>query len=216
MATDHPDRGHAAQLIGRRGERERLDRLIKAVRQGEGQPLVLRGEPGVDKTALLEYLVEQAAEFRVLRAAGVQSEMEPAYAGLHQLLGPVLGRLLRLPPPQRDALRTMFSAGPPPDRFFVALAVLNLLSDAAADTRLAAQHNGPARTAADGTSSALRRWHSPIHPTSRTDPNALLRPGRSHTGTRRDKPDSAGPAILTVRWRTRARGPACAGKRGPT
>ena len=152
MATDHPDRGHAVQLIGRRGERERLDRLIEAVCQGQGQPLVLRGEAGVGKTALLEYLVEQAAEFRVLRAAGVQSEMELAYAGLHQLLGPVLGRLPRLPPPQRDALRTVFdiSAGSAADRFFVVLAVLNLLSDAAADARFAAQHNGSARTAADG------------------------------------------------------------------
>src|ERR1700694_3784927 len=112
---------------GRRREREVLDRLIEAVRAGESRALVVRGEPGVGKTALLEYLVEQASGCRVVRAAGVQSEMELAFAGLHQLLSPMLDRLDRLPVPQRDALRTAFglSPGPAPDRFFVALAVLS-------------------------------------------------------------------------------------------
>ena len=115
-----------------------LDRLIEAVRAGESRALVVRGEPGVGKTALLEYLVEQASGCRVVRAAGVQSEMELAFAGLHQLLAPMLDRLERLPVPQRDALRTAFgvSPGSAPDRFLVGLAVLSLLSDVAEEQPL--------------------------------------------------------------------------------
>jgi DNA-binding CsgD family transcriptional regulator len=120
-------------LKGRRSERGVLDRLLEAVRAGESRALVVRGEPGVGKTALLEYVVGQASGCRVVRAAGVQSEMELDFAGLHQLLTPMLDRLERLPVPQRDALRTVFgiSPGAAPDRFFVALAVLGLLSDVA-------------------------------------------------------------------------------------
>jgi hypothetical protein len=123
---------HVAELRGRRGEREVLDGLIEAVCAGESRTLVLRGEPGVGKSALLDYVADRAAGCRVARAAGVQSEMELAFAGLHQLCAPMLDRLDRLPVPQRDALRTAFaiSPGPAPDRFFVALAVLGLLSDA--------------------------------------------------------------------------------------
>ena len=115
-----------------------LDRLIEAVRGGESGALVVRGEPGVGKTALLEYLVERASGCRVVRAAGVQSEMELAFAGLHQLLAPMLDRLERLPGPQGDALRMAFGVGPgsAPDRFFVALAVLSLLSDVAEERPL--------------------------------------------------------------------------------
>jgi DNA-binding CsgD family transcriptional regulator len=115
-----------------------LDQLIEAVRAGESRSLVVRGEPGVGKTALLDYVVEQASGCRVVRAAGVQSEMELAFAGLHQLLAPMLDRLERLPVPQRDALRTAFgvSPGSAPDRFYVALAVLSLLSDVAEEQPL--------------------------------------------------------------------------------
>jgi DNA-binding CsgD family transcriptional regulator len=124
--------------MGRRGERDVLERLIEAVRAGESRALVVRGEPGVGKTALLEYVVEQAAGCRVARAAGVQSEMELAFAGLHQLLAPMLDRVERLPVPQRDALRTAFglSPGVAPARFFVALAVLSLVSDVAEERPL--------------------------------------------------------------------------------
>jgi hypothetical protein len=97
-------------LRGRRRECEALDRLLDAVRTGESRALVVRGEPGVGKTALLEYAVERASGCRVVRAAGVQSEMELAFAGLHQLCSPMLDRLERLPGPQRDALRTAFRA----------------------------------------------------------------------------------------------------------
>src|SRR2546423_7957300 len=125
-------------LTGRRSECDVLDRLIDAVGAGESKALVLRGEPGVGKTALLEYAVEQASEFRVVRAAGVQSEMELAFAGLHQLLASMLDRLDGLPAPQSEALRTAFglASGRPPDRFFVGLAVLNLLSDMAEEQPL--------------------------------------------------------------------------------
>src|SRR6202171_5269911 len=125
-------------LRGRRTECEALDRLLDAVRAGESRALVVRGEPGVGKTALLEYAVEQASGCRVVRAAGVQSEMELAFAGLHQLCAPMLDRLERLPVPQRDALRTAFgvSPGSAPDRFFVGLAVLSLLSEVAEERPL--------------------------------------------------------------------------------
>jgi DNA-binding CsgD family transcriptional regulator len=138
MAPDSPISGRATALTGRRSECDVLDQLIGAVRSGESRALLVRGEPGVGKTALLEYLVERASGCRVARAAGVQSEMELAFAGLHQLLAPVLDRVERLPGPQRDALRMAFGLGPgsAPDRFFVALAVLSLLSDVAEEQPL--------------------------------------------------------------------------------
>jgi DNA-binding CsgD family transcriptional regulator/tetratricopeptide (TPR) repeat protein len=120
-------------LRGRHGECEVLDRLLVAVGGGASPVLVVRGEPGVGKSALLEYVASRAKGFRVARAAGVQSEMELAFAGLQQLCAPMLDRLDRLPVPQRDALGTAFglTGGAPPDRFMVGLAVLGLLSEAA-------------------------------------------------------------------------------------
>ena len=138
MATGSPTRDRAAELVGRRRERELLDGLIAAVREGQSRVLVVRGEQGVGKTALLDYVAERASGFRVARVAGVQSEMELAFAGLHQLLGSMLDRIDRLPAPQREALQTAFglSTGTVPDPFFVALAVLALLSDAAEEQPL--------------------------------------------------------------------------------
>src|SRR6476646_9632588 len=138
MANLSPVRRRAPALTGRRNECDVLDRLLKAVGAGESRALVLRGEPGVGKTALLEYVVEQASGFRVVRAAAVQSEMELAYAGLHQLLASMLDRLDGLPAPQSEALRTAFglASGRPPDRFFLGLAVLTLLSDVAEEQPL--------------------------------------------------------------------------------
>jgi DNA-binding CsgD family transcriptional regulator len=125
-------------LTGRRAEGDVLDRLVKAVLAGESRVLVLHGEAGVGKTALLDYLAGHAPGCLVARASGVQSEMELAFAGLHQLCAPILGHLEALPVPQREALRTAFgmSAGPPPDRFMIGLAVLSLLSQAAAERPL--------------------------------------------------------------------------------
>ena len=125
-------------LTDRHSERGVLDRLVHAVRAGEGRVLVVHGEAGVGKTALLGYLTGRAAGCQVMRAAGVQSEMELAFAGLHQLCAPMLTRLEHLAPPQREALRTAFgmSAGPPPDRFLVGLAVLSLLCEAAGEQPL--------------------------------------------------------------------------------
>jgi DNA-binding CsgD family transcriptional regulator/tetratricopeptide (TPR) repeat protein len=138
MAAYRSLRGRVPGLLGRRGECELLDGLLGAVRAGESRALVVRGEPGVGKTALLDYLAGQASGCRVAAAAGVESEMELAFAGLHQLCAPLLDRLGRLPGPQREALRTAFgmSAGPAPDRFLVGLAVLGLLSEVAGERPL--------------------------------------------------------------------------------
>jgi len=134
----YPLRGRDAELQGRRRECAVLDRLIETVRGGQSQALVVRGEPGVGKTALLDYLAGRAEGCRVMRAAGVQSEMELAFAAVHQLCAPMLGRLDHLPGPQRDALGTAFgiSAGPVPDRFLIGLAMLSLVSDVAAEQPL--------------------------------------------------------------------------------
>ena len=121
------------RLIGRRAERDTLDEFVEAICIGESRALVLCGEAGVGKTALLDDLAERAPRCRVLRATGVQSEMELAFAAVHQLCSPILDNADCLPPPQADALRTAFgvSSGAAPDKFLVGLAVLNLLSDAA-------------------------------------------------------------------------------------
>jgi DNA-binding CsgD family transcriptional regulator len=120
-------------LRDRQEERAVLDGLLQSARAGHGGVLVVRGEAGIGKTALLDYAIESALDLKMLRAVGVESEAELAFAALHQLCVPLLDRLERLPAPQRDALQITFglSAGPPPDRFFVALAVLYLLSEAA-------------------------------------------------------------------------------------
>src|SRR5580704_15733278 len=138
MGDDSRRRGRAIGLTDRLGERGVLDQLIDAVRAGGSQVLVVRGEPGVGKSVLLDYLAGRASGCRVVRAAGVESEMELAFAGLHQLLAPVLDRIGQLPGPQRDALWTAFgvSAGPVPDRFLVGLAVLGMVSEVAAERPL--------------------------------------------------------------------------------
>jgi DNA-binding CsgD family transcriptional regulator len=124
--------------MDRRSERAVLDRLLGAVRAGESRVLVVRGDPGVGKSILLDYLGNGAADSRVVRAAGVQSEMELAFAGLHQLCAPMLDHLEGLAVPQREALRTVFglSTWLVPDPFMVGLAVLNLLSEAAQERPL--------------------------------------------------------------------------------
>jgi DNA-binding CsgD family transcriptional regulator len=125
-------------LRGRRDESAVLDELLESARRGRSGALVLRGEPGVGKTALLEYAIDAASDLRVVRAVGVEAEMELAFAALHQLCAPMLDRLDQLPGPQRDALATTFglSAGPVPDRFLVGLAVLGLLADVAEERPL--------------------------------------------------------------------------------
>ena len=118
-------------LRGRANECALLDDLVSAIRRGESRSLVLRGEAGIGKTALLEYLVASASDLRVVRAVGVQSDMELAFAGLHQLCGPLLDRLETLPAPQRQAMEIVFGLriGEAPDRFLVGLAVLSLFSE---------------------------------------------------------------------------------------
>src|SRR5579862_2384400 len=94
------------RLTNREVERDALDQLVDAVRAGESRVLSIRGDPGVGKTILLDYLAGRAGGCRVARATGVQSEMELAYAGVHQLCAPMLDHLDRIPVPQRAALRT--------------------------------------------------------------------------------------------------------------
>jgi DNA-binding CsgD family transcriptional regulator len=125
-------------LKGRAREFALLDGLVEAIRDGESRSLVLRGEPGIGKTALLEYLVESAPDLTVVRAVGVESEMELDYASLHQLCAPLLDRLERLPAPQQQAVEIVFglSSGPAPDRFLVGLGVLSLVSEVAEERPL--------------------------------------------------------------------------------
>src|SRR3977135_4431114 len=121
------------ELVGRRSESAELARLIATVREGRSAVLVVRGDAGVGKTALLEDALTTALGFRVAHTVGVQSEVELAYAALEHLCGPMLDRLDRLPEPQQDALAAAFGlrAGTAPERFLVGLAALSLLSAAA-------------------------------------------------------------------------------------
>ena len=124
-----------AALSGRETECAKVDQLLAEAQPGRSAVLVLRGEPGIGKSALLKYAAERAEGRRVLRATGVQWEMELPFAGLHQLCAGLLDGLGRLPAPQRDALATAFGldSGAQPDRFLVGLAALSLLSSAAAE-----------------------------------------------------------------------------------
>jgi DNA-binding CsgD family transcriptional regulator len=130
--------GKLLSLYGRRRECAVLDELLEQVRGGRSTVLVVRGEAGVGKTALLEYVAGRAQGCRLARLTGMRSEMELTFAGLHQLCAPMLSRAQCLPVPQREALRTAFGVaeGPPPDRFLVGLAVLSLVSEVAAERPL--------------------------------------------------------------------------------
>src|SRR4051812_1696166 len=133
-----PSRLPREQLIGREREREAVGRLLEAARSEHAGALVVRGEPGVGKTALLEYAVEAGRDFRIARTFGVEAEMELPYAALQQLCSPVLDRSERLPDPQHDALSVAFglSAGQAPNPFLVGLAALGLLSEASEERPL--------------------------------------------------------------------------------
>ena len=125
-------------LVGRTAETARIDALLEAASQGEGGALVIRGEAGIGKTALLQYALSQTADMRVLSAAGIESEAELAFGGLLELLRPILAQLEALPPPQAQALGGALALGPSEDveRFAVAAGVLNLVVAAAADQPL--------------------------------------------------------------------------------
>ena len=123
----------AGGLLGRQRERAVLERLLDTARNGHGSVLVVHGDPGVGKTALLQYAVEAGQDFRVVRTAGVEGEMELDYGALQQLCSPLLEFSERLPDPQRDAIGVAFglSAGQAPSPFLVGLAVLGFFSEAA-------------------------------------------------------------------------------------
>ena len=125
--------GGRSALRGRRSDCEALARLIEAARSGTSSAIVVRGEPGIGKSALLEHLLRDVSGLRVLRVSGIESEMELAYAGLHQLCGSLLEGIHSLPAPQAAALGTAFGLRPgrPPDRLLMGLSVLTLLSEAA-------------------------------------------------------------------------------------
>ena len=138
MENRAPGPGRRASLRGRANECARLDELVSAIGRSESRSLLLRGEAGIGKTALLEYLIESASDLTVLRAAGVESEMELAYASLQQLCAPLFDRLEGLPTPQRQALEIVFGlrVGAAPDRFLVGLGVLSLFSEVAEERPL--------------------------------------------------------------------------------
>ena len=125
--------GRAMRLHGRRAECEFLDAVLADARDGRSRVVVLRGEAGAGKSVLLDFAAERADGWRVATAVGIESEMELAYSGLHQLCAPMLDHLDRLPAPQRDALRTVFGRqpGPPPTGSWSALATLTLLAEVA-------------------------------------------------------------------------------------
>src|SRR6187200_1205548 len=128
----------ASGFIGRTSERAVLDGVLATARAGQSGVLVIRGEAGVGKTALLRYTARQAAGFRVAQVVGVQAEMELPFAGIHQLCAPVLSSADGLPDPQRNALNVALglASGGVPDHFLVGLAVLGLLSAAAEERPL--------------------------------------------------------------------------------
>src|SRR3954471_3908340 len=115
-------------FVGRISERGMLDGLLARVRAGESAALVIRGEAGIGKTALLRHVARQASGFRVAELTGVEAEMELPFAGIHQLCAAIPDRLDALPAPQRDALGVALGlvVGQGPDRFLVGLAVLSL------------------------------------------------------------------------------------------
>jgi DNA-binding CsgD family transcriptional regulator len=127
-----------SRLLGRRSERETLDGIVTDALAGQSRVIVVRGEAGIGKSALLGHVLEKVAGWHVATAVGVESEMELAYSGLHQLCGPMLDHLDRLPTPQREALATVFgqSSGPAPDRFLVGLAALTLFAEIAEEQPL--------------------------------------------------------------------------------
>ena len=120
-------------LIDRHAEKQALHEVLDSVRAGMSGALVLRGEPGVGKSALLDYAVERAEDLQIVRTVAVESEMAMGFAAVHQLLGPLLPVADRLPEPQRRALDVAFGlvSGPPADLFLVGLAVLTLLAHVA-------------------------------------------------------------------------------------
>jgi DNA-binding CsgD family transcriptional regulator len=133
-----PVLGSRRALLGREREREALDGVLDGVRAARGGVLVIHGEAGVGKTALLEYALEAAPEFRIARTVGVEAEMELPFAAAQQLCAPFLDLRERLPQPQHDALDVAFglSTGAAPNEFLVGLAVLGLLAEVAEEQPL--------------------------------------------------------------------------------
>jgi predicted ATPase len=133
-SAERPTAFSVAPLVGRDGELEKLGALLATVQAGGSAALVLRGEPGVGKSALLEVLIDLASGFQIVRAVGIEGEVDLPYAGLQQLCRSMTDTISALPQPQSDALRVAFglSSGEAPDRYLVGLATLTLMSEVAA------------------------------------------------------------------------------------
>jgi DNA-binding CsgD family transcriptional regulator len=194
-----PDKRRDHMLLGRARECEELDELLDAVRRGDSQALVLRGEPGIGKTALLDYAVASAHGFKVVRATGLQAETELAFAALHQLCAPILDLLERLPEPQQDALaigfglRTARNPGDAPDPFLIGLGVLSLLSEASAEQPLLCVIDNEQfldQASADALAFAARRLFAEpvamVFATTQPSPELAGLPERQVTGLRDD------------------------------
>lgn len=187
--SGHGDKGG---LLGRQLECAALDGVVDAVRTGESRALVLHGPPGVGKSALLGHLSDSATDLLVLRAVGIEPEMELTFATLHQLCVPLLDRLWNLPAPQCAALETVFGirAGPPPDRFLIAMAVLSLLSDASEKRPLLCLVDDAQwmdRASAQVLGFVARRLPHGVHRPGLRHPRAGTRPARA-AGTRGHRP----------------------------
>jgi DNA-binding CsgD family transcriptional regulator len=166
-------------LLGREAEREAIDELLAAARDGLSGVLMLAGEPGIGKTRLLEYAAAAAADLRVIWLTGVESETQLGFGALHRLLRPFLDRAPELPEPQRDALSAAFGLGgtEPPDRYLVGLATLTLLSGVAAEHPvlcLVDDVHWLDRESAEALAFTARRLHA--------DALALIFAGRAEAG----------------------------------
>ena len=137
-AVGMPEKDRGGHLIGRNREREVLDRLLTDVQANRSRVLVVRGEAGIGKSALLDYLSDRASGCQIARAAGTEAEIELPFASLHQLCAPLFGSIDRIPAPQQDALSAALGVGArgSTDRFVVGLAALGLLSEAAKEKPL--------------------------------------------------------------------------------
>ena len=185
------------RLYGRQAECDRLAKLVDGVRDGGSAVLVVHGEQGTGKTALLDFTAGLDTSPRVVRVAGAESETELAFGGLHRLCGTMLDLLGRLPGPQREALEIAFGrqAGTGPDRFLVGLAVLGLLAESAADHPLVVRDRRRALAGPGVTACSRVRGAAVDHRT----PAAALRRARADQGPRRPAHDArwAGCAMRT-------------------
>jgi hypothetical protein len=174
----------AEQLVGRLAEREAVDRLLDTARGGYGGVLVVHGDPGVGKTALLEYAVQSARSFSVARAIGVEGEMEFPYTALQQLASHSLELRERLPDHQREAIAVAFglSPGDPPNAYLVGLAILGLVTEASEERPVLCVVDGDCAARADASASGPRPGAPPLRRVAAARAPTVGRKGRAPAG----------------------------------